>query len=63
MEDDTTKWHTVKAWRALAEKARDQLSKGQLAEVRGYADEEKHKGKDGVERVQQIIRAAAIIPK
>src|SRR5205823_11642199 len=31
-EDGSTQWHTIKAWRALAEKARE-LDKGQLASV------------------------------
>jgi hypothetical protein len=62
LDDGHTDWHTVKAWRTLAEKARA-LEKGQYASVHGYVDEEIRRGDDGKARRERIIRAAAIIPK
>jgi hypothetical protein len=62
LEGDRTEWHTVKAWRALAEKARE-LKRGQLASVNGYLDYEVRRGADGKARRERIIRAAAILPK
>jgi hypothetical protein len=61
-EDGSTQWHTIKAWRALAEKAME-LEKGQLASVNGYVDYEVRRGEDGKPRRERIIRAAAIRPK
>jgi single-stranded DNA-binding protein len=62
LEGDRTEWHTVKAWRALAETARE-LKKGQLANVNGYVDYEIRRSGDGKSRRERIIRAAAIVPK
>jgi len=61
-EDGSTQWHTIKAWRALAEKARE-LDKGQLASVNGYIDYETRRGDDGKIRREKMVRAAMISPK
>jgi hypothetical protein len=61
-EDGSTQWHTIKAWRALAERARE-LNKGQLASVNGYIDYETRKCEDGKIKREKIVRAAMISPK
>ena len=47
---ERTEWHTVIAWRWLAEKAERDLKKGSYVRVVGKITSRKYKDKDGVER-------------
>lgn len=58
---EKTEWHTVKAWRYLAEKAA-KLKKGNLVYVEGKIQSREYEGRDGVKRKLIDIVASDVKP-
>ncbi len=52
-----TEWHDVICWRALAERAESQLSKGKLVYIEGKLTHRKFKDKEGIDRYKTEVVA------
>ncbi len=59
-EDRDTTWHTVKAWRTLAQQALSTLKKGQEVIVYGTFSADEWVDKEGQERVTNEVTAESI---
>ncbi|MHB8109425.1 MAG: single-stranded DNA-binding protein [Syntrophorhabdaceae bacterium] len=59
---EKTEWHTIKAWRYLAEKAAEKLKKGSLVYVEGKIESREYEGKDGIKRRIYEIVASDLKP-
>lgn len=57
-----TEWHTVVAWRLLAEKAEKTLKKGSLVYVEGKLTHRKYQDKDGQDRYVSEVVAYVLRP-
>ena len=55
-----TQWHTVVAWRDLAERVEKNLKKGMQVYVEGEVTYRKHTDKEGIERFYTDIVAANV---
>lgn len=57
---EAASWHTVVAFKALAARVRDTLTKGMFVDVVGYEHQKMRKSRDGKVRHQKEIYAVAI---
>ena len=57
-----TEWHTVVAWRLLAEKAEKTMKKGSLVYVEGKLTHRKYQDKDGQDRYVSEVLAIVLRP-
>ena len=57
-KQERTEWHTIVAWRKLAEIAGEYLKKGRLVYVEGKIQSREWEGKDGIKRRQYEIIAS-----
>ncbi|MBP1748190.1 MAG: single-stranded DNA-binding protein [Deltaproteobacteria bacterium] len=55
-KQERTEWHSIVAWRKLAEIAGEYLKKGRLVYIEGRIQSREYEGKDGVKRkVYEIV--------
>lgn len=54
-QQEKTQWHSITAWRGLAETCGNYLKKGDLVYVSGKLEYEKWTDKNGVERVSAVV--------
>jgi len=59
---EKTEWHSVVAWRFLAERVGEKLKKGSLVYVEGKIQSREYEGKDGVKRRVFEIVASDVKP-
>jgi single-strand DNA-binding protein len=57
-KQERTEWHTIVAWRKLAEIAGEYLKKGRLVYIEGKIQSREWEGKDGIKRRQYEIIAS-----
>lgn len=56
VKQERTEWHTIVAWRKLAEIAGEYLKKGRLVYIEGRIQSREYEGRDGVKRkVYEIV--------
>ena len=59
---EKTEWHSIVAWRFLAERVAEKLKKGSLVYVEGKIQSREYEGKDGVKRRAFEIVASDVKP-
>jgi single-strand DNA-binding protein len=58
VKQERTEWHSIVAWRKLAEIAGEYLKKGRLVYIEGRIQSREYEGRDGVKRkVYEIVAA------
>jgi single-strand DNA-binding protein len=56
VKQERTEWHSIVAWRKLAEIAGEYLKKGRLVYIEGRIQSREYEGRDGVKRkVYEIV--------